>query len=150
MSDPETVSGSTVILMLIGFFIIFFIFMGFLFWLIARFGGWQALAKQYPALQPQSGETWKWQSGMVNKMTYSNILMLTANAQGLTLDVFFLFKIGHPALFIPWQEFQNAEVGDSPYGPQVQAQIGSAPGVTLRLPVVVFEESEGRKFFENR
>jgi hypothetical protein len=107
--------------------------------------GWQRLAQRYRALQPAAGNRWEWQYGMVNWAGYNGVLILTANEQGLFMELFFLFRIGHAPLFIPWHEFHHAEITNFLWRRQVKAQVGFPPLATLRLPAVVFEESEGRK-----
>ncbi len=74
-----------------------------LFWLIGRISGWSTLANIYRATGEFFGPTWKFQSGQFRwRMGYNHCLTFGANESGLFLSVFFLFRIGHPSLFIPW------------------------------------------------
>ena len=40
---------------------------------------------------------------------YGNCLILAVNSDGIYLSVFFLFRIGHPPLFIPWPDVSMRE-----------------------------------------
>ena len=41
----------------------------------------------------------------MKRMTnYNNVLTIGANREGLYLSVLFIFRLGHPPLFIPWTE----------------------------------------------
>ena len=35
---------------------------------------------------------------------YNNVLTVGADSEGLFLVPFFLFRVGHPPLFVPWAE----------------------------------------------
>ena len=76
--------------------------------------------------------------------------MLTANDLGLFIETMWLFKFGHPRLFIPWGEFRDAEVGSYFLRRQVRAQVGFPTIATVRLPAAVFEESTGQRVLVNR
>lgn len=41
---------------------------------------------------------------------YSGVLTLGADAEGLYLGVIFLFRVGHPRLFIPWSDVRAEPV----------------------------------------
>jgi hypothetical protein len=98
-----------------------------LFWvvmcrLIARVGGWRALAETYPADMPFTGAWMRFQSGQMRySLNYSGMLSVAADRQGLRLSVFLLFRIGHPDLFIPWSQVRG------------EVQTGILPGVKLRF-----------------
>jgi len=74
---------------------------------ISRMGGWHVLAQHYHRRLEPSGERWRFQSAQFRRMTsYSNILFISANRRGLWLSVLFLFRLGHPPLFIPWNKIE--------------------------------------------
>jgi hypothetical protein len=50
-----------------------------------------------------------------------------------------LFRIGHPALFIPWQDI-TAEERSGFFFPVVALQFLQVPGVTLSLPRKLWEK----------
>ena len=73
--------------------------------LIARLTGWARLADSYQAATPFTGKRWRWQSIQTRWLThYGNCVTIGANAEGLHVSLLFLFRIGHPQLFIPWRE----------------------------------------------
>ena len=76
-------------------------------WLLARNGGWSALARLYPAQDWNEDDfTWKsWQSGKMQGWLYPACLWVGLNDEGMLLktgpDI--LLRFSHPPLFIPWQ-----------------------------------------------
>jgi hypothetical protein len=73
--------------------------------LIARTGGWRALAASYKAAYPFEGTKFRFQSARLRrKMSYNNVLTVGANRDGIYLKMSFIFRIGHPPLFIPWED----------------------------------------------
>ncbi len=119
-------------------------------WLISQLSGWNRLAQRYRARQSATGKRWAWQYGLIGWAGYNGVLILTANAEGLFMEVFWLFGIGHPRLFIPWREFHQVRRKDFLWRHQVRANIGLPTLATVRLPAAVFEESEGRRLLTDR
>jgi hypothetical protein len=138
------------LLIILAFSIVFPLFWCAVIWLISQISGWGELAQHYRALQPPSGDLWSWQYGMISWAGYNGVLNLTANAEGLFMETIWLFRFGHPRLFIPWHEFREAKVETFFFRRQVKAKIGFPPITTVRLPVAVFEETEGRKVLLSR
>lgn len=118
--------------------------------LVAYLSGWQRLAQRYRATLPVYGKRWNWQSGNVGWASYGGVLILTTNPQGLFMELFFPFGIGHPRLFIPWRDLHHAERKDFLWQREVKVQVGLPPLATLRLPAAVFEQSEGRHLLPER
>lgn len=76
--------------------------------IISLLGGWRSLGKSYRADRPFSGQRFWFQSAGLRTMTsYNNVLTIGANEEGLYLSVFFLFRFGHPPLFIPWEDISG-------------------------------------------
>ena len=72
---------------------------------VARLGGWATLATIYRLSGSFNGDCWRFQSGELRwKIGYNNGLTVGANPTGLYLSVFFLFRLGHPDLFVPWAD----------------------------------------------
>jgi hypothetical protein len=85
-------------LFFVGFVVLW---IGILF-IIARLDGRATLATFYRLSGSFSGECWRFQSGEMRwKLGYNNCLTVGVNPAGLYLSVFFLFRFGHPNLFIP-------------------------------------------------
>lgn len=74
--------------------------------LVSATSGWRELGSVYRHDEPPvSGSQWRGISGqMRGAMTYRNVLTITADPRGLWLSVMFLFRVGHPPLFIPWDD----------------------------------------------
>jgi hypothetical protein len=89
-------------------FIAMWICIGFL---ISLIGGWHALSELYAADAGQfSGKRKYMQSAAMRWNThYNNVLTIGADARGLYLGVLFLFRIGHPPLYIPWESVVISE-----------------------------------------
>jgi hypothetical protein len=78
---------------------------------IALIGGWQSLAEKYGAGASEfAGQRWFMCSGaMRGSAHYNNVLTIGADARGLYLGVMFLFRFGHPPLYITWADITVTE-----------------------------------------
>lgn len=72
--------------------------------LLSRLGGWHRLARRYRSSSPFPGRIWRFQSAKFNWAGYNNCLSVGGNEAGLYVAPLFLFRLGHPRLFIPWGE----------------------------------------------
>jgi hypothetical protein len=78
--------------------------------LVARLGGWARLGREYPAQPQNGGRRFRFQSGRMRFWTgYGSCLMIGSDPLGLHLAVLFIFRPGHPPLFIPWSEVSVCE-----------------------------------------
>jgi hypothetical protein len=78
--------------------------------LIAKLSGWARLTRHYRADAPFDGARFHFQSaGMRFGMNYGGCLTVGVNRMGLYLAVWFLFRIGHPPLLIPWRDITMTE-----------------------------------------
>lgn len=74
-------------------------------YVLAMIGGWARLAEDYRANSAFEGQRWRFQSASMRLGTgYSNVLTVGAGPEGMSLEVFLLFRIGHPPLLIPWSD----------------------------------------------
>ena len=80
----------------------------FLMWAIAHVFGWSSLARHYRAADRFTGKLRHFRSGKIGWSNYSGCLTVGANSEGLYLAVIFLFRVGHPPLFIPWTDIVAA------------------------------------------
>lgn len=74
--------------------------------MIAKVGGWQTLAKtyrieRYPARPRQKGGR---QTIYIDKARYKGAATIHYDIDGLYMHTIFLFRIGHPLLYIPWSD----------------------------------------------
>lgn len=127
------------------FFIFFWCAISFTLSLI---GGWFSLSQHYRAKQPFVGERWRMRSGSMRLVSYGSCLILGSNAEGLFLSVFFLFRIGHPPLFIPWSEVASVEQYRSFFFPMVRFRFKQEPSASFKisrgLALDIIKESRGR------
>jgi hypothetical protein len=74
-------------------------------YLIAKMGGWRALAARFRTSGEFSGATWSFQGAAMRLGTrYNGCLTVGANNQGLFIRPFVFFRAWHPPLFVPWTE----------------------------------------------
>ena len=80
--------------------------------LIAATGGWRELARVYPAGWPMEGaREWRNRYGRLRALTgYNGCLNIAANAMGMQLSLWRIFRPGHPPLFIPWSDIHTEPV----------------------------------------
>jgi len=92
-------------------FLLFFL----LFWccvslLISFLSGWRSLSGFYRANFPFDGRKLRMKSaGMRWGTNYSACLTIGVNREGLFLAVIPFFRIGHPPLFIPWDDISSED-----------------------------------------
>ena len=101
--------------------------------LIAQIGGWGELSRYYRAGNPFDGRRWRFRSGQMRLTThYNGCLTLGVNSYGFYLAVFFLFRAGHPPLFIPWQDI-FVKTGKILWWPWTEFRFRQAPSVYLKI-----------------
>ena len=112
------------------FFLGMWIYIGFM---VGQVSGWGQLSRYYRANNPFDGERWRLRSGRMRFLTgYNNCLTIGANSQGLYLAMLLLFRIGHPSLFIPWQDI-SVKTGKTLLWCWTEFHFRQAPGVYLRV-----------------
>jgi hypothetical protein len=84
-------------------------------YLVGFVAGWQALAERFRAESEPLGETrsvgpFFYEVYMRYWTRYSSAIRMTASDEGLFLSVFFLIRLGHPPLRIPWDEIEFSRV----------------------------------------
>ena len=98
---------------------------------ISYVSGRASLAGQFRFNDTFSGPRWSWQSGQMRfMMNYNRCLTVGASEQGLYLDMNPLFRVGHPALFIPWNEI-SAKPQRILFFPGTRFQLGRENPVPL-------------------
>ena len=100
--------------------------------LTSRLAGWWRLAQHYRDFDNYYGRKLYWRSGNFGAASYGGVLTFGANHQGLYLAVNFLFSIGHPPLFIPWNYIQIEE-RQRFFGSETTLTFAKAPKVKLTI-----------------
>lgn len=113
---------------------------------LAWLGGWATLASVYRASQPGP-------RGQLTSIAlrwgfrYNNCVWAAADPSGLRLSILLLFRLGHPALVIPWSDISIKEQSIDWFG-RIQLRFAQTPSVSLRLHETVARrlaaESRGR------
>lgn len=115
-------------------------FLAVVFFLIGRISGWASLANVYRTTGEFLGPMWKFQSGQLRwRMGYNNCLTLGANESGLYLSVIFLFRIGHPSLFIPWGDI-TVSIRKGFLGNHMEFRFKQVQNVPLRVSIPLGEK----------
>jgi hypothetical protein len=67
--------------------------------------GWAALARTYRHEGSFEGESWRYQSAYMRRLSrYRHCLTIGADHAGLFVSMFWIFRVAHPPLFIPWNQ----------------------------------------------
>jgi hypothetical protein len=82
--------------------------------LISMLSGWRLLAGVYRRSEPVVGNRWRFQSAAMQRFrlmpsNYGGCLTVIVNEDGIEVSVMWLFRIGHPPLFIPWSDVSASE-----------------------------------------
>ena len=100
--------------------------------LISIIGGWRLLSKAYRTDFPFAGRKMRMKSGRMRWRTnYVASLTIGANPEGLFLGVFPIFRIGHPPLFIPWNDISTEDRNRPVFFPTVKFIFSKCPNVYI-------------------
>ena len=113
-------------------------------WLTSRLAGWWRLAQHYRDVDSYYGKKLRGKSGEFGAASYGGILTFGANYQGMYLAVNFLFSIGHPPLFIPWNDI-HIEERQRRFGNQTSLTFAKVPKVKLTIPSKVMAQVQEMK-----
>ncbi len=102
---------------------------------LVAFAGWRQVHQWYPDRPlgvTGADASWYMNWGLIGMANYKGVLTLTATPQGLRISVLFLFRIGHPPIFIPWGDI--TAVRETWYfSPVVLLTLAKVPSVPIRL-----------------
>lgn len=80
--------------------------------ILSKIGGWGELANRFRATDVPSGTTLCGQSVQLRGFcNYNGCLTLIIAKEGLYLRIWPMFRLGHHALLIPWNELHNPKPG---------------------------------------
>ncbi|MDB6129401.1 MAG: hypothetical protein JWM04_508 [Verrucomicrobiales bacterium] len=106
---------------------------------LGRMGGWDALSKKYGVSIEPSGQKFTAQSAKIGIVNYNSCLTIHTTPEGFSLAMIFLFRIGHPPIFIPWREIHNARKKRRLWREWVVCEVEDPPIAHLQLPFKIFE-----------
>lgn len=75
--------------------------------MLARLGGWHALAQAHRAASKPVGKRFGMESGSIGLVSYNGCLTVCVTGEGVYMSVWPMFRLGHPPLFFPWSEIHN-------------------------------------------
>lgn len=115
------------------FFIFFILLWITVLVLISFISGWRELAQYYRYKGQQIDKKRYMQSGTMRwAMGYKSCLTIGANFEGLYFSTFFIFRIGHPPLFIPWSDIKIGKYKFFGF-PMLEMTFTRTPSVTLTI-----------------
>ena len=114
--------------------------------LLSHIGDWSTLARHYPNMVLPTLRTFYMSSGCVGSVSYRSCLVLRVCETGLRLSVLLPFRVGHPPIFIPWEEFRNISEDRAWFYSFVHAELGRPVVGTVGLPLGIrqYMPSEGQ------
>lgn len=104
-----------------------------LIWVMAHINGWSNLGHHYRTSGSFHGTVRRFRSGRLGWSNYGGCLTVGTNPEGLYLAVLFLFRPGHPPLFIPWPDVRATFIRGW-LASRLELRFEKYPLVTLRLP----------------
>ena len=111
-------------------------FWGVVIWLVGI--GWRRIAADYPAREwPEEGQDATWQNldlGISNY--YGSGLIFRVTDEGLYARAHWLYRLGHPPLFIPWDEIEEVGVGTLG-GREIRTRAGHTLSVADELAAAI-------------
>lgn len=131
-------TGAVPVLLFVGLAVLGFAVMFVALWCgialgLSYIGGWGGLASVYRAQRAFEGRRRSFQSGNVGITRYRSALTVGANPEGLHLSVLFFFRVGHPPLFVPWEDVTTTLSKGTYYG-DVELRFRNAPSTYVILP----------------
>lgn len=100
--------------------------------LLSVLGGWRSLAEAYAVADRPRGQILRGCSARVGWTNYRGILTFTAGSTHLHMALFVLFRLGHPALSIPWSEITVATSGGL-FSQNVELRFSRVPQVRILI-----------------
>lgn len=103
-------------------------------WLMSRLSGWSRLAQHYRSPPSISGESARMRSGRIGVVNYHSLLSFRVNDDGLRIAVALPLRLGHPPLFIPWNQFHHITEDPIMYSHKIKTSVGQPTLVRMTLP----------------
>jgi hypothetical protein len=75
--------------------------------LLARIGGWSALATRFRAIEEPAGERFRFCSAKIGIAAYRSAITAIKSDGGLHVSMLALLRLGHSPILIPWSEMKN-------------------------------------------
>jgi hypothetical protein len=129
-----------VLYIVVGFAVVFPLFWCFVVWMLSWASGWQRLSRRYASgNRLVTGERHGGVTGMVGMVSYRHVLTLHVAEDGFFIEPLVLFKVGHPRLFIPWNEVTRRGSFAVLWWRAARLSVGEPVVATLSLPADLVE-----------
>ena len=121
-----------------------FLALDFLVWfalltLLARLGGWYALAQRYSTSVESEGQRFRWCTVTFRWVDYNGCLTLIVSPEGLYIAMPRLLRLGHPCLLIPWSVLHFVKIHKVWFIHQAHLEVESPALTSIKIPYRVFE-----------
>lgn len=101
---------------------------------LSRISGWRALAEVYHSDSPFEGKRWRMQNASLRwGVNYGYCINVGVNHSGIHLCPVFLFRIGHPPLFVPWSDVSTKLEKELFVGQVVRLVFSGKTGIPFRI-----------------
>ncbi|MCC7502355.1 MAG: hypothetical protein IT229_07480 [Flavobacteriales bacterium] len=111
-----------------------------LFWCLISFmightSGWGRMHERYGGPPGPVPPCRSFQAGRIGGAKYNGVLRIAHDPFGLYLSVIFLFRVGHPPLFIPWSAIGAVSRSMELWMERVRFTVGHPVITTMELPL---------------
>lgn len=122
-----------ILLIVVGFLIVFPLFWSAVVYFISLLGGWSQLKHVYRHDLPFNGEKTGFVSGRIGRLgNYNGVLTIGRDYDGLYLSTLFMYRPGHPPLLIPWEDI-SMEEGKVLFTQYTEMTFARLPTVKVRI-----------------
>lgn len=120
-----------------------------LMWFFSKQGGWSELAEQFPDDPAIERNNLRWKSIRLGWVGYNNCMTMGFSDWGLHLSIPPPFKMFHPNLLIPWDQFHSAREKSLFFFRWTEAYIGHPTIAQMTAPHILFEEMQSRQLTQS-
>lgn len=120
------------VLIVLGFVVLFPLFWISVFWLLSRLSGWGRLAESFPHRFEPTGDILLFASARVGWVDYSAALILGVGEEGLYLVPMWLFRPFHAPVLVPWTQIE-ADAREGRRIPRVKLTFPGTPAPAIGL-----------------
>ncbi|WP_269542249.1 hypothetical protein [Cerasicoccus fimbriatus] len=78
-------------------------------YMLSQMSGWHRVAKTFAYDEKIAGEYLRFQSAQINGVNFNSALEIGINDVGLTMAPFFLFRLFHKRILLPWNYLRAEE-----------------------------------------
>ena len=107
--------------------------------LLARIGGWSALATRFPTVEEPAGQRFRFCSAKIGFAAYRCVITAIKSDTGLHLSMLALMRLGHSPILIPWSEMKNPRAKRMLDASWVDVTVSTPSIIAVRLPVKIVE-----------